>query len=81
MKALVFHKPKDVWVETVEDPRIEEPRDAIISVTSTAICGSEFHIYNGMFPQLRNMILGYEFMVIVEDRGRRKENKQPQERR
>lgn len=69
MKALVFHKPKDVRVETVEDPRIEDKRDAIIRVTSTAICGSDLHIYNGMFPQPRNMVLGHEFMGIVEEIG------------
>jgi S-(hydroxymethyl)glutathione dehydrogenase / alcohol dehydrogenase len=39
MKAAVFHKPKDIRVETVPDPRIEQDRDAIIKVTSTAICG------------------------------------------
>jgi S-(hydroxymethyl)glutathione dehydrogenase / alcohol dehydrogenase len=69
MKALVFHKPKDVRVETVDDPRIEDKRDAIIRVTSTAICGSDLHIYNGMFPQPRNMVLGHEFMGIVEEVG------------
>ncbi len=71
MKALVFHNPKDVRVETVEDPRIEESEDAIIRVTSTAICGSDLHIYNGMFPQPRNMVLGHEFMGIVEEVGSR----------
>ncbi len=70
MKALVFHKPKDVRVETVPDPRIEESQDAIIRVTSTAICGSDLHIYNGMFPQPRNMVLGHEFMGVVEEVGK-----------
>jgi alcohol dehydrogenase len=69
MKALVFHKPKDVRVETVEDPRIEHAEDVILKVTSTAICGSDLHIYNGMFPQPRNMVLGHEFMGIVEEVG------------
>jgi len=69
MKALVFHKPKDVRIENVDDPKIEEPRDAIIKVTSSAICGSDLHIYNGMFPQVKNMILGHEFMGIVEEVG------------
>ncbi len=69
MKALVFHNPKDVRVETVEDPRLEKADDAIIRVTSTAICGSDLHIYNGMFPQPRNMVLGHEFMGVVEDIG------------
>jgi S-(hydroxymethyl)glutathione dehydrogenase / alcohol dehydrogenase len=69
MKALVFHKPKDVRIETVEDPRIEAPRDAIIRVTSTAICGSDLHIYNGFIPQPRSFVLGHEFMGIVEEVG------------
>jgi S-(hydroxymethyl)glutathione dehydrogenase / alcohol dehydrogenase len=69
MKAVVFHKPKDVKVESVEDPKIEDARDAIIKVTSTAICGSDLHIYNGLIPQPRHMILGHEFMGIVEDLG------------
>lgn len=69
MKAVVFHKPKDVKVETVPDPIIEDPRDAIIRVSSTAICGSDLHIYNGMFPQPNDMVLGHEFMGIVEEVG------------
>lgn len=69
MKALVFHKPKDVSVDTVTDPIIQEPTDAIIRVTSTAICGSDLHIYNGMIPQPHDMVLGHEFMGIVEEVG------------
>ncbi len=69
MKALRIHKPKDVRVDQVDDPRIEEPRDAIIRVTSTAICGSDLHMYNGLVPQPRPMALGHEFMGIVEDIG------------
>lgn len=71
MKALVFHKPKDVRVETVPDPKIEHVRDAIVRVTSTSICGSDLHIYNGYFPQPRPMVLGHEFMGIVEEVGPR----------
>jgi alcohol dehydrogenase len=69
MKALVFHKPKDVSVDTVDDPIIEENTDVILKVTSTAICGSDLHIYNGAFPQPKDMILGHEFMGIVEEVG------------
>lgn len=69
MKAVVFHKPKDIRVDTVDDPIIEQPRDAIIRVTSTAICGSDLHIYNGFIPQPKPMVLGHEFMGIVEDVG------------
>jgi alcohol dehydrogenase len=70
MKALVFHNPKDVRIDTVNDPIIKDDTDVILRVTSTAICGSDLHIYNGMFPQPRNMVLGHEFMGIVEDVGR-----------
>lgn len=69
MKALVFHKPTDVRVDTVDDPRIEDPGDAILRVTSTAICGSDLHIYNGYIPQTKPMALGHEFMGIVEEVG------------
>ena len=51
MKAVVYHKPKEIRVEDVDDPKIQDPRDAIVRVTSTAICGSDLHIYNGTFPQ------------------------------
>jgi S-(hydroxymethyl)glutathione dehydrogenase / alcohol dehydrogenase len=69
MKALVFHKINDVRVEEVEDPKIEDARDAIVRVTSTAICGSDLHILDGFVPQLKNMVLGHEFMGIVEEVG------------
>lgn len=69
MKAAVFHKPHDIRYETVADPIIKHPRDAIIRVTSTAICGSDLHILNGLFPQLHNQVLGHEFMGIVEEVG------------
>ncbi len=70
MKALVFHGSKDVRIDTVKDPIIEKADDAIIKVTSTAICGSDLHIYNGFFPQPRPMTLGHEFMGIVQDVGK-----------
>lgn len=69
MKALVFNKPKDVSVETVEDPKIKEQTDIILRVTSTAICGSDLHIFNGLVPQKESMVLGHEFMGIVEEVG------------
>lgn len=68
MKGLVFHAPKDVRVENVPDPKIEHPRDAIIRVTSTAICGTDLHIYHGLFP-VNPTVLGHEFMGIVEEVG------------
>jgi S-(hydroxymethyl)glutathione dehydrogenase/alcohol dehydrogenase len=69
MKALVFHKPKDVKVETVDDPYIKDQTDVIIKVTSTAICGSDLHIYNGMFPQPHDQVLGHEFMGEIVEVG------------
>ncbi|SDJ93071.1 Threonine dehydrogenase [Catalinimonas alkaloidigena] len=69
MKALVYHKPKDVRVDTVPDPELKEARDAIIRVTSTAICGSDLHIYNGKIPDTQSFVVGHEFMGIVEEVG------------
>jgi S-(hydroxymethyl)glutathione dehydrogenase/alcohol dehydrogenase len=69
MKAAVFHKIGDISVDNVEDPRIEKPDDIILKVTSTAICGSDLHIYDGFVPQLRDEVLGHEFMGIVEEVG------------
>lgn len=69
MKALVFHRPGKVSVDTVPDPAIEQVGDVIVRVTSTAICGSDLHIYNGFLPQTRPMTLGHEFMGIVEEVG------------
>lgn len=69
MKAAVFHKVGDISVDNVADPKIEAPDDLILKVTSTAICGSDLHIYDGFFPQLRDQIIGHEFMGIVEEVG------------
>jgi alcohol dehydrogenase len=69
MKAAVFHKIGDISVDNVPDPEIEAPDDIILKVTSTAICGSDLHIYDGFFPQLRDQVLGHEFMGIVEEVG------------
>jgi S-(hydroxymethyl)glutathione dehydrogenase/alcohol dehydrogenase len=80
MKAVVFHKPKDVRVEDVPDPRIEKPHEAILRVTSTTICGSDLHIYNGYVPQLRNMVLGHEFMGVIEAVGSEVKALQPGDR-
>jgi S-(hydroxymethyl)glutathione dehydrogenase/alcohol dehydrogenase len=69
MKALVFHRPKKVTVDNVDDPKIKKNTDVILKVTSTAICGSDLHIYNGLMPQVRPMVLGHEFMGVVEEVG------------
>jgi alcohol dehydrogenase len=69
MKAAVFHKPGNVQIDEVPDPRIEHPEDILLQVTSTAICGSDLHIYNGFLPQKEPITLGHEFMGIVEETG------------
>jgi threonine dehydrogenase-like Zn-dependent dehydrogenase len=70
MKAVCWFGKKDVRVEEVPDPKILNPRDAVVRVTSTAICGSDLHLYNGFIPTMREGdILGHEFMGIVEEVG------------
>lgn len=69
MKAAVFHKTKKITFDEVPDPKIEKSEDILLRVTSTAICGSDLHIYNGYIPQLHSMVLGHEFMGIVEEVG------------
>jgi S-(hydroxymethyl)glutathione dehydrogenase/alcohol dehydrogenase len=69
MKAAVFHKIGDISVDNVPDPVIEDADDIILKVTSTAICGSDLHIYDGFVPQLKDQVLGHEFMGIVEEAG------------
>src|SRR5690606_8999740 len=69
MKAVVYKMPKTMVVDEVPDPKIEAPTDAILRVTSTAICGSDLHIYNGLFPQPKPMVMGHEFMGVVEETG------------
>jgi threonine dehydrogenase-like Zn-dependent dehydrogenase len=70
MRALTWQGTEKVTVETVPDPRIEEPTDAIIRITSTAICGSDLHLYRVLGPFLdRGDVLGHEPMGIVEAVG------------
>lgn len=70
MRALTWHGKHDVRVDTVPDPEIVNPRDAVIEVSSTAICGSDLHLYDGAIPGLRSGdILGHEFMGRVVETG------------
>src|SRR4051794_13932048 len=70
MKAVVWHGKQDVRVEEVPDPAIEEPTDAIIRITSTAICGSDLHLYGGFVIKMEEGdILGHEPMGVVEEIG------------
>ena len=70
MKAVRYYGTEDVRVESVPDPQILNPRDAIIRVTSSAICGSDLHIYGGFIPTMhKGDILGHEFMGEVVEVG------------
>ncbi len=81
MRALCWHAQKDVRVETVPEPRILNPRDAVIKVTSTAICGSDLHLFNNVFPgMMKGDILGHEFMGEVMEVGPSVKNIKPGDR-
>ena len=70
MKANCWHGKNDVRVDDVPDPRILNPRDAIVRITSTAICGSDLHLYSGLIPTMRRGdVLGHEFMGEVVELG------------
>jgi threonine dehydrogenase-like Zn-dependent dehydrogenase len=70
MKALTWHGKHDVRCDTVDDPAIVNPRDAVIRVTSTAICGSDLHLYDGFIPSMmKGDVLGHEFMGEVVEVG------------
>ena len=70
MRALTFHGKRDLRVEDVPDPRIEQPNDAIVKVTSSAICGSDLHLMEVLGPFIgRGAVLGHEPMGIVEEVG------------
>ncbi len=69
MKAVVYKGPFEVQVEQVEDPRIEQPLDAIIRITTANICGSDLHPYEGRYALDSGMVLGHENMGVVEEVG------------
>jgi threonine dehydrogenase-like Zn-dependent dehydrogenase len=71
MKAVVWHGDENISVDEVDDPRIEEPTDVLVRVTSTAVCGSDLHLYAGKTPGMKDGdIIGHEPMGIVEEVGR-----------
>jgi threonine dehydrogenase-like Zn-dependent dehydrogenase len=70
MRAVIWDGKNSVKVDRVPDPRILNPRDAIVKVTLTAICGSDLHLYNGFIPTMKSGdVLGHEFMGQVVDVG------------
>ena len=75
MKANCWTGKKSVEIEDVPDPTILNPRDAIVRITSTAICGSDLHLYNGFMPGMaRGDIIGHEFMGEIVETGRAVKN-------
>ena len=70
MRALTWHGKRDVRVDSVPDPAIEKPTDAIVRITTTAICGSDLHLYEVMGPFIeKGDVLGHEPMGVVEEVG------------
>src|SRR6185369_5910029 len=81
MKANCWFGKKDVRVVDVPDPTLLDDRDAIVRITSTAICGSDLHIYNGFIPTMeKGDIIGHEFMGEVVEVGRAVETLKPGDR-
>src|SRR5215217_7049693 len=70
MRALVWHAKEDIRCDSIPDPAIEHPRDAIVKVTSCAICGSDLHLFNNFIPAMKpGDVLGHEFMGEVVEVG------------
>ena len=81
MRALTWQGLGDVRVENVPDPVLQDPTDAIVRVTSTAICGSDLHLYGVLGPYLqKDYVMGHEFMGIVEEVGPEVSNLAPGDR-
>lgn len=81
MKALVFHGVGDIRVDDVPEPRIEQPNDAVIRVTASAICGTDLHMIRGTMPNMvPGTILGHEAVGIVEEVGPQVRNFSPGDR-
>ncbi len=69
MKAVVYQGPYDVAVQDVADPKIEAPTDVVLRITTTAICGSDLHMYEGRTAAEQGIVFGHENMGIVEEVG------------
>src|SRR6478672_6963616 len=75
MKALCWHGTGDVRIDNVPDPKIEHPRDAIVRITASGICGSDLHLLDGFMPTMKKGdVLGHEFMGEVVEVGREVNN-------
>lgn len=81
MKAVVFHGVGDIRLDTVKDPTLEAQTDAIIKVTSSAICGTDLHMVRGTMPGMKpGTVLGHEAVGIVEEVGKQVRNLRPGDR-
>lgn len=81
MKAVVFHAVGDIRLDDVPDPKIKEPTDAIIRITSSAICGTDLHMVRGTFTGMKpGTILGHEAVGVVEEVGKNVRNFRPGDR-
>jgi glutathione-independent formaldehyde dehydrogenase len=69
MRALVYKEPRKVVIEEVDYPRIEQPTDALLRLTTTAICGSDLHMYEGRAPVEKGMVFGHENLGVIEEVG------------
>lgn len=69
MKAVVYKGPFEVGVENVDEPRIEHPNDVLVRITSTAICGSDLHMYEGRTAAEPGIVFGHENLGIIEEAG------------
>lgn len=69
MKAVTFQGAKDMQVKNVKDPELQKKDDIIVKITSTAICGTDLHIYQGALPTTKDTVIGHEPMGIVEEVG------------
>src|SRR5258708_32174884 len=71
MKAVVFHDVGDIRLEDVPEPKLQEPTDAIVRITASAICGTDLHMVRGTMPGMKEgTILGHEGVGAVEDIGK-----------
>jgi threonine dehydrogenase-like Zn-dependent dehydrogenase len=70
MKGIVYHGTRDMRLEDVPDPGLQEPGDALVRIERTAICGSDLHFYHGDPQPVTGFTMGHEFLGVVEDAGR-----------
>ncbi|MFD0853470.1 alcohol dehydrogenase catalytic domain-containing protein, partial [Actinomadura adrarensis] len=69
MRAVVYRKPFEIAVEEVPDPRIEQPNDVIVRITSSGICGSDLHMYGGRTVAEPGLVLGHENLGVIDEVG------------